>query len=305
VRRTPPLKVGADGLAAGVPTAAGGKGARTEVAAPLVDAADDSTVGVLVGESARAFAATEAGGDSFISVKRILGRRDLEPEDLSRMRCAHAHAHARISRALSYLRGHVRARMRACVCVRFACEDARAAVACAPPLDPRALARPPLGSRARAHSPPPPPLFVAPVRISWLAPSRLHGSSARGSGELLLNCAALSRPISAVDVSAEVLRALLDGACAALRRPVRAAVVTVPAHFSEAQRAATETACMLAGLQQVHLLREPEAAALAYGWDRTVDERCLVFDLGGGTFDVSVVDVGGGAARATTLARDA
>lgn len=136
------------------------------------------------------------------------------------------------------------------------------------------------------------------AEMRWLSRAALNAGSASaaagGSGELLLSCAALARPISAVDVSAEVLRALLDGGCAALRRPVRAAVVAVPAHFSEAQRAATETACFLAGLEQVHLLREPEAAALAYGWDKRRDERCLVFDLGGGTFDVSVVDVGGG-----------
>jgi len=129
------------------------------------------------------------------------------------------------------------------------------------------------------------------AKMRWLAPVRVQGAGA--TGEVLFACDGVDVPFSAVDVSAEVVRALLDGACSSLRTPVRSAVVTVPAHFSEAQRAATETACVLAGLDQVHLLREPEAAALAYGFNAPQDERCLVFDLGGGTFDVSVVDVGG------------
>jgi molecular chaperone DnaK len=71
-------------------------------------------------------------------------------------------------------------------------------------------------------------------------------------------------------------------------------VITVPAYFSRSQREATEQAGRLAGLQKVRLLREPEAAALAYGLDLSEQQLVLVFDLGGGTLDVSVLDVGNG-----------
>ena len=114
-----------------------------------------------------------------------------------------------------------------------------------------------------------------------------------GSGQILLACPALGRTVSAIDVSAELVRKMLRDTEAHLGAPVSSAVVTVPAYFGESEREATRTACMLAGLRQVALLREPEAAALSYALGKRDDERVLVFDLGGGTFDVSIADVGG------------
>jgi molecular chaperone DnaK (HSP70) len=90
-----------------------------------------------------------------------------------------------------------------------------------------------------------------------------------------------------------ILRALRTRAEAALGRPVRRAVVTVPAYFSDAQRQATRDAGEIAGLEVVRILNEPTAAALAYGADRQGDRTVLVYDLGGGTFDVSLVQVSG------------
>lgn len=83
-----------------------------------------------------------------------------------------------------------------------------------------------------------------------------------------------------------------------------AAVVTVPAYFDASQRNATKAACLLAGLERVRLLREPEAAALTYALDVRGDERVMVFDLGGGTFDVSIVDVGGGVVEVIATSGD-
>ena len=104
-------------------------------------------------------------------------------------------------------------------------------------------------------------------------------------------CPALQRAVTPEEVSAEVLRTLLADASAYLGQPVNRAVITVPAYFTPEQCAATERAGKMAGLQRVKLLREPEAAALAYGLDKLEDELILVFDLGGGTFDVSVLEV--------------
>ena len=97
-------------------------------------------------------------------------------------------------------------------------------------------------------------------------------------------------PRTAMEVSAEILRALRARAEAALGAPLEGAVLTVPAYFDDAQRQATKDAARLAGLQVLRLLNEPTAAALAYGLDRGADgERVAVFDLGGGTFDLSVL----------------
>lgn len=110
----------------------------------------------------------------------------------------------------------------------------------------------------------------------------------------LLKSTALNRLLRPEDVSAEVLRYLLQQATKYLGSPVERAVITVPAYFSPTQCRATENAGKLAGLEKVKLLREPEAAALAYGLNRKEPQVILVFDLGGGTLDVSVLDVGGG-----------
>lgn len=122
--------------------------------------------------------------------------------------------------------------------------------------------------------------------------------------DVLLACPALSRAISPLDCAAELVRELIEQARQQLALPVSRAVVTVPAYFDEAQRAATETACLLAGLSEVSLLREPEAAALLYALDKRSDERVMVFDLGGGTFDVSIVDVGGGVVEVVATSGD-
>ena len=93
------------------------------------------------------------------------------------------------------------------------------------------------------------------------------------------------------EISAMLLRALKARAEAALGVPVSKAVITVPAYFSDAQRQATRDAGQIAGLEVVRILNEPTAAALAYGADRQGEKTILVYDLGGGTFDVSLVQV--------------
>ena len=93
------------------------------------------------------------------------------------------------------------------------------------------------------------------------------------------------------EVSALLLRRLVEDAEAALGEPVDAAVITVPAYFDDARRRATQHAGEIAGLRVLRVLNEPTAAALAYCVDHQLDGRLLVYDLGGGTFDVTVVDV--------------
>ena len=94
---------------------------------------------------------------------------------------------------------------------------------------------------------------------------------------------------SPVEVSAELLRALRERAEASLGGPVDAAVVTVPAYFDDAQRQATKDAAQIAGLPVLRLLNEPTAAAIAYGLDNAAEGVYAVFDLGGGTFDISIL----------------
>ena len=94
---------------------------------------------------------------------------------------------------------------------------------------------------------------------------------------------------SPVEVSADLLRALAERARETLGGPVEAAVVTVPAYFDDAQRQATKDAARLAGLPVLRLLNEPTAAAIAYGLDNAVEGVYAVFDLGGGTFDISIL----------------
>jgi len=96
------------------------------------------------------------------------------------------------------------------------------------------------------------------------------------------------------EISAQVLRKLVDDASRYLGERVKEAVITVPAYFNDAQRQATKDAGKIAGLEVLRVVNEPTAAALAYGMDKKKDETIMVFDLGGGTFDVSVLEVGDG-----------
>jgi len=96
------------------------------------------------------------------------------------------------------------------------------------------------------------------------------------------------------EISAMILRKLKEAAEAYLGHKVNKAVITVPAYFNDAQRQATKDAGQIAGLEVARIINEPTAAALAYGLDKKKNEKIVVFDLGGGTFDVSVLDVGDG-----------
>ena len=96
------------------------------------------------------------------------------------------------------------------------------------------------------------------------------------------------------EISALVLRKLADDAAKYLGEKVNDAVITVPAYFNDAQRSATKDAGKIAGLNVLRIINEPTAAALAYGLDKKTNETIMVFDLGGGTFDVSILDVGDG-----------
>jgi molecular chaperone DnaK len=96
------------------------------------------------------------------------------------------------------------------------------------------------------------------------------------------------------EISAIILRKLADDAAKSLGEKVTEAVITVPAYFNDAQRQATKDAGRIAGLEVLRIINEPTAAALAYGMDKKGQETVLVYDLGGGTFDVSLLDVGDG-----------
>ena len=96
------------------------------------------------------------------------------------------------------------------------------------------------------------------------------------------------------EISAMILRKLADDASAYLGEKVTSAVITVPAYFNDAQRQATKDAGKIAGLDVLRIVNEPTAAALAYGLEKDKAEKVLVFDLGGGTFDVSILEIGDG-----------
>ena len=106
------------------------------------------------------------------------------------------------------------------------------------------------------------------------------------------------------EISALVLRKLADDAGKSAGEKVTEAVITVPAYFNDAQRQATKDAGKIAGLEVLRIINEPTAAALAYGLDKKQNETVLVFDLGGGTFDVSVLDIGDGVVEVRATAGD-
>ncbi|MGB1490440.1 MAG: Hsp70 family protein, partial [Acidimicrobiales bacterium] len=107
------------------------------------------------------------------------------------------------------------------------------------------------------------------------------------AGNVKLDCPALGKQFAAEEVSAQVLRKLCDDASSFLGDSVTKAVITVPAYFNDSQRQATKDAGQIAGIEVLRIINEPTAASLAYGLDKKQNETILVFDLGGGTFDVS------------------
>jgi molecular chaperone DnaK len=106
------------------------------------------------------------------------------------------------------------------------------------------------------------------------------------------------------EISSMVLRKLIDDASSYLGEKVKKAVITVPAYFNDAQRQATKDAGKIAGVEVLRVINEPTAAALAYGMEKKKNETILVFDLGGGTFDVSILEVGDGLAEVRSTAGD-
>ncbi|MCX5931130.1 MAG: molecular chaperone DnaK [Cyanobacteria bacterium] len=116
----------------------------------------------------------------------------------------------------------------------------------------------------------------------------------KAGANVKVKCPVLNKQFAPEEVSAQVLRKLADDAGKYLGETVTQAVITVPAYFNDSQRQATKDAGKIAGLEVLRIINEPTAAALAYGLDRKSNERILVFDLGGGTFDVSVLEVGDG-----------
>ena len=109
-----------------------------------------------------------------------------------------------------------------------------------------------------------------------------------------IKCSNLDKLFSPEEISSQVLRKLSEDASKYIGQSVQQAVVTVPAYFNDTQRQATKDAGKIAGLEVLRIINEPTAASLAYGLDKKDNERILVFDLGGGTFDVSVLEVGDG-----------
>ncbi len=113
-------------------------------------------------------------------------------------------------------------------------------------------------------------------------------------GNVKLECPAADKQFAPEEISAQVLRKLIDDASQYIGEKVTQAVITVPAYFNDSQRQATKDAGKIAGVEVLRIINEPTAAALAYGLDKKSNETILVFDLGGGTFDVSILEVGDG-----------
>lgn len=113
-------------------------------------------------------------------------------------------------------------------------------------------------------------------------------------GKVKIDCTNAGKQFAPEEISAQVLRKLSEDASKFLNDTVNQAVITVPAYFNDSQRQATKDAGRIAGLDVLRIINEPTAASLAYGFDKKENATILVFDLGGGTFDVSVLEVGDG-----------
>lgn len=114
------------------------------------------------------------------------------------------------------------------------------------------------------------------------------------NGNVKLDCPAVGKQFAPEEISAQVLRKLVEDASKYLGETITQAVITVPAYFNDSQRQATKDAGRIAGIEVLRIINEPTAASLAYGLDKKSNETILVFDLGGGTFDVSILEVGDG-----------
>ena len=125
-----------------------------------------------------------------------------------------------------------------------------------------------------------------------------------GTGEDPVKVSVNGKNYTPPEISAMTLSYLKGYAEDYLGEPVTEAVITVPAYFNDAQRQATKDAGEIAGLTVRRIINEPTAAALAYGLDKKVDQKILVFDLGGGTFDVSILEVGDGVIEVKSTSGD-
>ena len=124
------------------------------------------------------------------------------------------------------------------------------------------------------------------------------------NNNIKIKCPALNKDFSPEEISAQVLRKLINDATDYLGQEVKQAVITVPAYFNDSQRQATMDAGKIAGIEVLRIINEPTAASLAYGLDKKQNETILVFDLGGGTFDVSILEVGDGIFEVLSTAGD-
>jgi molecular chaperone DnaK len=124
------------------------------------------------------------------------------------------------------------------------------------------------------------------------------------NGNIKIKCSSLTKEFSPEEISAQVLRKLINDATNYLGQEVTQAVITVPAYFNDSQRQATMDAGKIAGIEVLRIINEPTAVSLAYGLDKKQNETILVFDLGGGTFDVSILEVGDGIFEVLATAGD-
>jgi len=123
-------------------------------------------------------------------------------------------------------------------------------------------------------------------------------------GNIKIKCSSFDKEFSPEEISAQVLRKLIFDASRYLGQEVKQAVITVPAYFNDSQRQATLDAGKIAGIDVLRIINEPTAASLAYGLDKKQNQTILVFDLGGGTFDVSILEVGDGIFEVLSTAGD-